>query len=78
MNRGRRVLVQSKNCDLTKSDLDPYLTYKPKNVYHLWTSHMYALSLEVLKKKLKLNLPRAEGPGTEQKLQRSAKSDIDG
>ena len=44
---------------------------KKKEVYHLWTSHMYALSLEVLKKKLKLNFPRAEGPRTEQKLQGS-------
>ena len=39
---------------------------------------VYALSLEILKKKLKLNVPRAEGPRTEQKLQGSAKSEIDG
>ena len=30
---------------------------------------MYALSLEELKKKKKVNLSRAEGPHTEQKLQ---------
>ena len=29
---------------------------------------MYVLSLEVLQKKLKLNLSRADGPRTEQKL----------
>ena len=34
--------------DRTKINLDGQFTYKKKEVYHLWTSNMYVLSLEVL------------------------------
>ena len=54
--------------DRKKINLDGQFTYKTKKVYHLWTSNMYVLLLEVLEKKLKVNLSMAEVLHTEQKL----------
>ena len=48
MYLGRRALVQSKTArDRTKIDLEGKFTYKTKKMYHLLTSHMYVLLLEV-------------------------------
>ena len=33
--------------DRKKINLDRHFTYKTRKVYHLWTSNMYVLSLEV-------------------------------
>ena len=58
MYLGRRALVQSKTArDRTKTELEGKFTYQMKKLYHLFTSHMYALSSDIQS--------RAAGPRTE-------------